>query len=1016
VAAAVEATVVFLPGNRCISYYNAGMALELRFLGDLQVIRDGERLELPPSKKTRALLAYLVLTRRPQRREHLSELFWEIPDDPRGSLRWSLSKLRRLVDEPPGRERIRADRLTVSFDASDVEVDVFALEDIARGDLERHPIAELESAAERYCGANPLEGLELPAFGDFDAWCTATRESITRAQLALLRAVIRRTGDDAERALPHAHTLVRISPYDEAARAMLIRLLLRLGRHDQARQQYQIGERMLKEAGVASNGELRRALSAPPPASPPAPQVAPAVPKVVQDRSAPAAADAPPLVGRDAELERILSALSQSMERRRATLVLLCGEPGIGKSRLLEAVTARFEKHALLLQACAYESESIRPFALWVDALRRVGPEVASAVFGSGDHANRERLFAGLSDLIGERVRAQPVLLAFDDLQWGDESSAAALHYVMRTHADQPLLGILAARDDELRDNAPFARAVRELRQAGLLIEQPLGPMPQRALREIISTRAPQADSERLSRECGGNPLLAIELARAEAAGDSGHSLSELVQERLARFDLEGGEVLRWAAVLAPRIDANTLARVTGLDWNRIGEVLDSAARQAMLVPVEQGFRFSHDLIARSIYAGIPAARRRTMHRRAAEVLEQDTALDPERAADLAHHAAQSGDAGLAARAMVCAGRFCLRFFANEEARNLARRGLQWVQQLPPAQRVCLTLDLQEILFRAAPVEDWEGAAREFAALAEQALDHGALSHARRGYFLSSYLRWMHGHWSGARDEILQAERVARGAGDEDHIIGMAEAARCLAMLERDLTHADAMLMEAQALAARKRVSHCAIPAAVGMLQFHQGHLDNAVERFEEARMLARSAGDRLSEFQAIEYLAMIDIERGRPEAARTRCAALIELGDKLREGSERPFAHALDALCRYQIEDDAQPLESALVGLRAADAKHRLAYILTRAALVDLDRGRPQAAMTRAREALAYAEALQRPSDMALAHVALARALRAANDPDGFAKHAAALESLDHAPVARWARDRVKALRSTPE
>ena len=65
-----------------------------------------------------------------------------------------------------------------------------------------------------------------------------------------------------------------------------------------------------------------------------------------------------------------------------------------------------------------------------------------------------------------------------------------------------------------------------------------------------------------------------------------------------------------------------------------------------MLLPAERGFRFSHELIARSIYAGISPARRRTMHRRVAELLEQDTALEPERAADLAHHAAQSGDAG----------------------------------------------------------------------------------------------------------------------------------------------------------------------------------------------------------------------------------------------------------------------------------------------------------------------------------------------------------------------------------
>jgi predicted ATPase len=202
-------------------------------------------------------------------------------------------------------------------------------------------------------------------------------------------------------------------------------------------------------------------------------------------------------------------------------------------------------------------------------------------------------------------------------------------------------------------------------------------------------------------------------LARAELAGDSGRSLGELVQERLARFDVDGGEVLRWAAVLAPRIDASTLVRITGLDWNRIGERLETAARQAILLASDGGFRFSHDLIARSIYAGISPARRRTMHRRIAELLEQDAALDLERAADLAHHAAQSGDPALAARAMVCAGRLCLRFFANEEALTLARKGMQWVRQLPPAESVCLTRALREIMLAAAPVgDDWQAAAQ----------------------------------------------------------------------------------------------------------------------------------------------------------------------------------------------------------------------------------------------------------------------------------------------------------------
>ena len=89
--------------------------LELKFLGEFGVLRDGRPLPLPPSKKTRALLAYLSMNAGRQRREHLCELLWEIPDDPRGSLRWSLSKLRRLLDDDE-HERIVADRSHVAID------------------------------------------------------------------------------------------------------------------------------------------------------------------------------------------------------------------------------------------------------------------------------------------------------------------------------------------------------------------------------------------------------------------------------------------------------------------------------------------------------------------------------------------------------------------------------------------------------------------------------------------------------------------------------------------------------------------------------------------------------------------------------------------------------------------------------------------------------------------------------------------------------------------------------------
>lgn len=973
--------------------------LELNFLGDLEVVRAGRAQTLPPSRKTRALLAYLALNERSFRREHLCELLWDIPDDPRGSLRWSLSKLRKLVDDD-GHPRIVATRTHVGFDAGGAPIDVLALRSLVAGSLDGESIAALERAAKRYSG-HFLEGLELSNFPDFHTWCVAEREQTTRDQAALLGAIVDRLHADPERALPHARALVAIAPYDERARAALIGLLVALGRAGEAEQQYELGSRLLKEIGAVPTGTLSRALRAKSRPAPATPRVA--APPAAAPALAPAA-DA--LIGRQTELEALATALDRATRDRQARLVLIRGEPGIGKSRLLQAAAElAHDAGAQVLESVAFESESIRPFAIWIDGLRRHAPDAAEAIFADSVHENRERLFAGLSDFVGRTAAAGPLVLLFDDMQWCDESSAAALHYAARTNRQQALLGVIAARDGELRDNAAVQHALQGLRHAGLLTEIHLGPLDESAVRELIAEHAPGADSGELCRECGGNPLIAIELARAVLSGDSGSSLDELVRERLARLDVDSTEILHWAAVLAPRIDAATLERVTNLDGGRISAALDAAERLAMLQTADRGFRFSHDLVARSVYADISPTRRRFMHRRVAELLEGDTAADLEHAADLAYHASQSGDPGLAARAAVSAGRLSLRFFANDEALALARRGLGLVEALGERERVCLTLDLKDIMMLAAPLENWEDAAAEYVSLAERALDHGALSHARLGYYMASYVRWMHGHWSAARDQILQAERISRGGTDEEHIIGMAEAARCLALLERDLSQADAMLMEAQALATRRRIVHQAIPAALGMLRYHEGNLDDAEQLFEEARTLAKSTGDRISEYQANEYLVMIDIERGRYDAASTRSATLLDIGTKLREGSEAPFARALDALCEYALGDETAALEEAFEQLRVVDAKHRLAYALTRAAALDVEHGRYERAIARAQEALRHAQTVGRATDALLAHVVLAQAYRAVGDTKTMASHVDSIAEFEPGRVAEWAR-----------
>src|SRR5499426_2167179 len=102
------------------------LRLSIRVLGEFQILKGRTEQDLPKSRKTRALLAYLILTGRRHRRERLCDLLWDLPDDPRASLRWSLSRLRSLVDEPD-RERIVADREYVFFDPKGAIVDLLEI-------------------------------------------------------------------------------------------------------------------------------------------------------------------------------------------------------------------------------------------------------------------------------------------------------------------------------------------------------------------------------------------------------------------------------------------------------------------------------------------------------------------------------------------------------------------------------------------------------------------------------------------------------------------------------------------------------------------------------------------------------------------------------------------------------------------------------------------------------------------------------------------------------------------------
>ena len=235
--------------------------LRVRLIGELQLRRDGELLPLPASRRTRALLGYLASTGSPQLRSFLCDLLWDGPDDPRASLRWSLSKLRAVVDDRHA-TRLVADRERVGFDARDCEVDTQRLRSLteAAGGIAAAPLEYLDQAAALLQGEF-LDGLDLPACYRFHHWCMAERTRFGALRREVLHALVLRLADEPERALPHGHAMVAAEPLAESAHATLVQLLAATGRYPEAERHYDWARDLLRrEIAMPAGGPLDAAI------------------------------------------------------------------------------------------------------------------------------------------------------------------------------------------------------------------------------------------------------------------------------------------------------------------------------------------------------------------------------------------------------------------------------------------------------------------------------------------------------------------------------------------------------------------------------------------------------------------------------------------------------------------------------------------------------------------------------------------------------------------------------------
>jgi hypothetical protein len=404
-------------------------------------------------------------------------------------------------------------------------------------------------------------------------------------------------------------------------------------------------------------------------------------------------------VGRAADLESLHAVYAQAAGGSRR-LVLLCGEPGVGKTRLAGecALRAHDDKAIVLYGRCDEEGllalqpfvEALRHYVcacplqqlagqLQVGSgeLRRVVPELAERIpdlpaplAGDPDGA-RSRLFEAVSSLLCEAAESSPVVLVLEDLHWTDKATLLLLKYVVRYPREARLMVLGTYRDTEVEVDDPLAATLDELGRERLLERRVLAPLEPAAVSELVDVHAGHDASPDLHRivyeRTEGNAFFVVEVLRhlvdsgaigSAAAGNPAadpwvavpESVKGVVGQRLADLGHETHDILETASIFGRVFELDVLQRLSSLDEDELVDALDTAVRARVIDEVAGAagrYTFSHALIRDSAYGELSATRRALLHRRAGAALEQvhGAELEPH-LAELAYHFAQAGASG----------------------------------------------------------------------------------------------------------------------------------------------------------------------------------------------------------------------------------------------------------------------------------------------------------------------------------------------------------------------------------
>jgi DNA-binding SARP family transcriptional activator len=983
--------------------------LQVNLLGPPTIEWGGHPLTIR-RRQVRALVYHLAARLEPIPREHLCYLFW--PDSPEAAGRRKLSHLlTHLRHALPALDVMLIDKDHVALNPHKVRSDTVAFERLSTAPKLHQNTEALQEATHLYRGPF-LAGFSLPDSPELETWIVLERSNWERQYLEVLAALVEEqmAQSNYHAAIARARCYLEIDNLAEEMHRTLIRLYTIVGNRNGALRQYEQCVMTLKrELGVNPLPETRsayqavlegRSLSLQPPASPPEWTTLPSL-------------DAP-LIGRDEALGRLEQAYNRAQSGV-GQIMLLSGEPGIGKSRLMEHFVTQWETGANVVVGGGNEAEQNLPYWPLIEALRpqlsnvslitptieplylaelaRLWPELHSLVPGLPtptrleEGQERGRLFQALSCwLIGLAAWRPPLVLCLDDLHWVDEATLSLLGYVARKLRHAPLLVLGAYRSEE---KGSVAMLRRELMHLGLLQEFRLKGLTQNEILRLVrhlssQRRGGELISQRLHRITGGNPFFVLEIMRVVLEGHltwqdetiwrarldeitTDHqttplpaTVCEAIQTRLVHLSPRARQLLDAGAVIGRRFSFELAQNTSGRCQSEAIEALDELLARQLIAEGDADYLFKHDLIRTVVYRDLSRGRRRLLHRRAGEALRR---LRPDDAAALTWHFERAEEPSLAARYAIKAGQAAKAVFAHTEACAHFDRALVCLEKesaglrAPQALAANQHLRIEALCGRGWALRllgDMHAFARdteEVARLAEHLGDHRVLAHV---HWRKAYTQRWFCCYAAAREAAQEGLRLSQAVGDP--------------LLE-------AMCQREAGLAAREMVE----------CQPARASLEFALRRFSEL-------GETVYEIHTLGNLSTLCCRAGAYDEAMRLAYRALDMCEEVQLPLERRLPLGDIGAAAIALGDSrlAQQClyESLAIARQIADCTQEI-LCLGHLGWLCLGLKRPDQALGFLHVALVLAESIDSRAEQSWLWSGLAEAHRLTGDGDSAAEHA---------------------------